>query len=69
MKTYSATYAGQTFTKRSATQVFTHVTIIRHNRTDELIDARWSKSEAAALKPLPNGWEPYRVATVTATAV
>lgn len=59
----TATYQGQTFT-RNTKAAYTHITIVRHHRTGELVDARWSKSAEAAAKPLPNGWEANRVAVI-----
>ncbi|AFU62217.1 repressor [Streptomyces phage TG1] len=60
---FTATFEGIRFERTSATRVYTHVVIVRTAEGD-LADARWSMSPEAAAKPLPNGWESYRVATV-----
>lgn len=59
----TATYRGQTFT-RTTKAAYTHITVITHPETGELVDARWSKSAEAAAKPLPHGWEAHRVAVI-----
>jgi hypothetical protein len=65
MATFTATYQGKTFTRNSRTVKYTHVTLITHPVTGELVDARWSKSLAGAKAKLPHGWEALRVAIVT----
>jgi hypothetical protein len=57
----TATYQGQTFTRTSKV-AYTHLVVALMD--GELVAARWSKSAAAAAKPLPYGWDSGRVATI-----
>lgn len=68
MNTYTATYNGQTVTRSSKTVTYTHVTFGINPVTGEIVDARWSKSAAAASKKLPYGWKTVATVAVTAPA-
>lgn len=71
---FTAEFEGTTATRSSKTRTYTHATWVRLPATwwresdrDALVVARWSMTEAAASKPLADGWETHRVATTTTT--
>ena len=62
--TFVAEYKGQRFTRTSRTRHYTHITLARSPRTNEVFDCRWSMSPENAAKKLSDGWEAHRVEVI-----